>query len=228
MTDNQTGTRKDDDGVDARLIELLAHRDGERLDPDRAAAIEESPDARAQLMVLRQIKHELNELPAVAPPPDSWENVRARTAAGGSSGTPWLRRYPLAVAASAFLVAALTVIAIDPAGLTERGSEPRVAGGDNVVPPVAVDPVRGSYAALVVRSQELESALLGAAQPSTDPTQRALLYRIADVDSELSRVAGAELDDPALRQALWARRVELLETLAASRRANAVARRAVF
>ena len=61
------------------ISELLTHRDGERLDPRRSSEIEADPEMRSQLATLRQLKHDLNELPDVTPPPDTWAQIQART-----------------------------------------------------------------------------------------------------------------------------------------------------
>jgi predicted nucleic acid-binding protein len=209
-----------------QISDLLAHRDGERLDPAAAAEIEQQSDSRAELTVLRQLKHELNELPAVAPPADAWNNIRARTVQQRPGFAEWTSRFPLATAASVFLAAALAIVVWDPANLYEAANPAPVQFVDIMTPDLSGDPAlttAADFTALVSRSQQLESQLLSGVDSyrGWSPTQRALLYRIADVDSELSRYGAGELTDPASRAQLWQQRVEALESLAQSRRMQA-------
>jgi len=201
--------------TEERLSDLLAHRDGERLHPDVAYRIEADVDARAELAVLRQLKHELNELPAVLPPPDTWANIQAR--AGRGRGRNALARltghFPLATAATVFLAALIGIVAWDPADLRSVDRAPATAAVD------LSSPESARFAALVSRSQQLESSILnrGAAW---SPEQEALLLRIADLDAELSSTTEGAPKTAAERDALWQQRVTLLELLAASRRAS--------
>lgn len=205
-----------------KIADLLAHRDGERLDPQRAAEFEASVDSRAELAVLRQLKHELNELPLVAPPVDAWAQIQARTSKQPSSWGRFTQRFPVAMAATIALAAMLGIVVWDPANLqSERpdGSAVRVAD----LSAVANASQANRYAALVNRSQQLESALLY--QPEAAVTwsedQQALLYRIADLDSELNAAPAGELPSLASRERLWEQRVLLLQSLAQSRRVSA-------
>ena len=57
------------------VSDLLAHRDGEHIDPELSAEIEADPESRARLQVLREIKHALNELPGIDPAdPPTWRS----------------------------------------------------------------------------------------------------------------------------------------------------------
>ncbi len=64
------------------------------------------------------------------------------------------------------------------------------------------------------RSRQLEAVLASdESQPlAGDPSQRALLYRIADLDAELSSLQQQPMA-PELKERLWRQRVGLLETL---------------
>lgn len=192
------------------ISDLLAHRDGERLDPAISARIEADAHSRAELAVLRQLKHDLNELPAVAPPGEAWANIQARVGRRRSRFARFTQQFPLATAASVFLAALVGIVVWDPADLRS---------GDDTPAPIAVDlssPDNARYAALVNRSQQLESALLYRGS-NWSPEQEALLLRIADLDAQLSNSTDQDLED---REALWQQRVALLELLAESRRAS--------
>ncbi len=205
-----------------KIADLLAHRDGERLEPQRAAEIEADVERRSQLVVLRQLKHELNELPLVAPPPEAWAQIKARTAKQPSSFSRFTQRFPLAMAATVALATMLGIVIWDPANLqSQRPDGPAVPVAD--LSAVASGSQASRYAALVNRSQQLESALLY--QPEATVTwsedQQALLYRIADLDSELTAAPAGELPSLDARERLWEQRVRLLESLAQSRRVSA-------
>ena len=202
-----------------QLSDLLAHRDGERVGPEVAAALEADADARAELAVLRQLKHELRELPAVAPPADAWANIQARAGKRGGAGARLTERLPLATAATVFLAALVGILVWDPANLVPD-STPVANQVVTTVTPTSAEAAR--YAALVSRSQQLEAALLYPARASAwSPSQEAMLLRIADLDAELSSTGtDGELMSLAAREALWQQRVALLESLAQSRRAR--------
>ena len=90
-------------------------------------------------------------------------------------------------------------------------------------------------AALMNQSRELERRLQGdnpltlsdassqASQNTMDgtlvisPTQRRLMYRLADVDAQIARLYEAPVMDTSARQVLWAQRVNLLQSLVAVR-----------
>jgi hypothetical protein len=199
------------------LSDLLDIRDGEFADSQRAAQILEDPDARATLASLTGVKAGLRALPGIEPEPAVWDAIERRRRKA------WLRRFPLATAATVFLAAALTVVWWNPMGVGQKRAEPQAAG------PSVSDPV----AELLLRSQRLESALLRpAAVAESSASERALLYGIADVDIQLSTLyesaEGAAGVDPEARERLWRQRVMLLESLADEQRDRAVLRSAIY
>lgn len=204
-----------------QLSELLTHRDGERLDPRRAQEIEADPQLRAQLATLRQIKHDLSELPDIAPPADTWAQIQARSTTKPGAFTRFTGRFPLAMAATVALAAMIGIMVWDPANL--QSTTPSQATPVADLSSSAAGSAGSRYAALVNRSQQLESALLVQSGSAMDwsPDQRALLYRIADLDSELNAAPTGELASLEAREQLWEQRVRLLESLAQSRRATA-------
>ncbi len=188
---------------------LLAHRDGEHIDPRLSAEIEADSESRKHLQALRKIKHALNELPGIEPADEVWQNIdqRLRLNKNLERQRGFKRRYPwanLATAATVFFAAALSILWWNPAdeGVTGLPTAP--------------------LSDLVLRSQQLESQVfypqarrrVSAGQLAWNSSQQALLYRIADVDSELNWYYEDRLPDPQKRERLWRQRVELLESLA--------------
>lgn len=199
------------------ISDLLAHRDGERLDPEISAQIDADPQARGELDMLRRIKHELNELPAIQPDERIWAEISQASDAPRS----WVLRYPFATAASVFLAAALAIVAWNPVG--------ELAPDEGTAAVVLAD---GGLADLMSRSRMLEAQLSGrgmqAGQFGSSSSEQALMYRIADVDEQLTRLYEAPRLDVARREALWAQRVELLQSLKDVQRSHAVVRPAVY
>ena len=208
------------------VSDLLAHRDGEKLDPEIAAQIEADPVSRERLQQYRELKYRLNELPDVAPPAQTWEAIQQRTAVAQRSFMSSIQRFPLATAASVFFAAALGILLWNPANLAPAAGVAGVAGvaGNGIEIATGQD-----YAALVNRSQRLELLLSRTSRPVfRDAAQQAIKYRLADLDAELDRYAYGERQGPAARELLWRQRVELLESLAQARRLQAVAQAAVY
>ncbi len=214
------------------VSDLLAHRDGEKLDPEIAAQIEADPVSRERLQQYRELKYRLNELPAVAPPAQTWEAIQQRTAVAQRSFMSSIQRFPLATAASVFFAAALGILLWNPANLAPAAGVRGAAGVAGVagVAGNGIEIAAGQdYAALVNRSQRLELLLSRASRPVfRDAAQQAIKYRLADLDAELDRYAYGERQSPAARELLWRQRVELLESLAQARRLQAVAQAAVY
>ncbi|MDH3644784.1 MAG: hypothetical protein OES38_21945, partial [Gammaproteobacteria bacterium] len=121
-------------------------------------------------------------------------------------------------AASVFLAAALAIVAWNPLREDADGSALVLADG--------------GLQDLMSRSRTLEAQLpargLGAAQFTGNSSQQALMYRIADIDSELTRQYEAPRPDLARCETLWSQRVMLLESLADVQRGQAVVRPAVY
>lgn len=196
------------------VSDLLAHRDGEHIDPKLSAEIEADSASRARLQVLREIKHALNELPDIDPADEVWQNIEQRLRMTEDladerdlqrqHGSPRRRSWAnLATAATVFFAAALSILWFNPA--------------DDSVPELTSAPPSD----LVLRSQRLESqvfypltrSVLPAGQVAWNSSQQALLYRIADVDSELRLNYEEQMRDPRERERLWRQRVALLESL---------------
>ena len=199
------------------LADLLAYRDGEELPADVARGIEGDPAAQGDLEQLRDIRQQLNALPPVKPDPALWEEISRRAEPPSS----WNLRFPLATAATVFLAAALTIVAWNPLGNGEADAGPG--------PVVVAD---GALVDLMSRSQALEAHLpvqgTPAGQLAWGSAEEALRYRIADIDAELMKLYETEPVDVERREALWRRRVDLLESLTEVQRGQAVVRPAIY
>lgn len=195
------------------LSDLLALRDGELNDAGVAAYVEVDDASRTELDRLRRMKSELAALPPVTPDPSVWQAIRERT---GDAGSLWLQRFPLATAASVFVAATLTMVLWNPTGNLQPSPGPQ-----------ASDPV----AQLMLQSQRLESELLTRTNAPAVPTtssEQALVYGIADVDSQLNEIYTSGKSDRGERERLWRQRVMLLESLADIQRSQAVLRPAIY
>ncbi len=189
------------------ISDLLAHRDGEPLDLELVNEIEESAEAREMLNELRAIKRDMRELPGIEPPPEVWHAIRRTRSRVTKRWMP----FPLATAAAVFLATTLGIVVMNPFD----GGNRLTASGNGL-------------SALMSRSQQLESeVVLPVGFGVGTPSQQALAYRIADVDSELLRLYEQASVDPTRQAKLWRTRVELLENLHAVQRGQAL-RPAVF
>jgi hypothetical protein len=197
-----------------KLQDLLAHRDGERLDPDVAASIEASAEDRATVQSLREIKHQLGDLDEVAPPAGLWEQIEKQGAAPVRSNR---MPFQLATAAAVFVAAALTIVVFNP--LQKNGDIPAT-----IEPRAQVT----SLPALLDESQRLETLVSAAVVQPADSAQQALVYRITDIDEELTRLATSDVPDNARIAELWRQRVALLESLMEVQRGEASQRTAVY
>jgi hypothetical protein len=157
------------------------------------------------------LRDELRALPDIEPDEAVWERVQSRIR---PSRKP--TRMPYALAAGLLLAIGVGMLAIEAPSPNGSPVEPTDASS-------GVD-----LEALFMRSRELEYVLSG--QPSIpDTTERAYLYRIADLDTQLAGAEpGSETLEPIEVEELWGRRVALLESLADVRRNRAVLQPAVY
>ncbi len=121
---------------------------------------------------------------------------------------------PYAMAAGLILTALIALLAWSP--------EPPSPGVELSGFYDATDPV----AELRARSRQLEPLVQKAT--GRNSSERALLYRIADLDAELNRQVLTLRGDQDEIQQLWSRRVALLESLAEVRRTRAALQPAVY
>lgn len=209
------------------ISDLLALRDGEVRD----ASVEvNDPDAVAQLEKIQQLQAQLNTLPDVPVDESVWN--RPGVVSAKEPRSAWLR-FPLATAASVFFASFVGIYLIfGGAGVDERPYNEQV----NFATSTQLDESGAQLAALMNQSRELERRLQGvnpltlsdassqANQSATldntvviSPTQRRIMYRLADVDAQIARLYDEPVIDINARQVLWAQRVNLLQSLVAVR-----------
>lgn len=222
------------------LVDLLAYRDGEPVAADLQAALADDPALSEQLQRAIEIRDELNALPAEVPPPELWDQVQAAAALRFEPGiglrqdlgslsvtttaaletdvepqnrvkTRWFAapQLRMATAASVFLVG-LLASALWLRNIPDVGAGGVGAGDVQLSLQSAAD-----FETLVGRSRRLEQAVQSqvvSADAEPSRAQRALMFRIADLDAELNSLQ-QEAMHPELKERLWRQRVELLETL---------------
>jgi hypothetical protein len=190
------------------------------------------------LAQISALKVELNRLENVPFEQSNWEQLaremQARQMQNGelqaavdadveaNQSTPRWLRFPLATAASVFLVSALGIYLlfatpeVDP--ISEQYAQtPHVADSGF------------QLAGLMTRSRDLEQVLRGqgaltlsqatnsgntpAATVSPTRSEQLVLYRLADIDSQIALLYESDTIDTDKRNQLWAQRVSVLESL---------------
>lgn len=176
------------------LTELLAYRDGDALTPERRAALDADPAVPAKLARLAEIAHGLRGLPEQPPGPGVWAAVEVRLSGRRRAGRAPLRRHYVPALAAG--LGAIALVAMLWAVRVERAEEPSVAE-------------------LIDTSQSLERSWLARPHHEWDSSivQRALVYRIASVDSQLNQITADGTATRADLEALWRKRVALLQSL---------------
>lgn len=206
--------------------DLLRVRDGEPVDAVLSSEVTTDPELQQEVRRLRDVQVGLRNLPDFAPPLDLWERIEtaARQPAAVRPRLPWPRWLAtVAAAASVALVALLLVNRANefPAGTTVEnpvGPRPQTALAQDLVTP--------RLASLRDESRRLERVVAGfgdapaLANAATAGSIADVQDRILLIDDRLSR---ASLDGLSLaqREALWRERVQLMNSLAALRYAQA-------
>ena len=196
----------------------------DRRDPESVSEIEIRAGIRAGLPA------RLRALDDIEPGDEVWARIQSRTTmppAGGdhivrgASRFRWHSRVvaPLAVAAGLLIAVMVGLLSVNAFNLK----------GSNGAVERSVSAADTALEALYRRSRELEPLVQGARYARSDSAERAFIYRIADVDSQLAGVEPGGMA-PSRREVekLWGQRVALLESLAEVRRARAVLRPAVY
>lgn len=212
------------------LSDLLALRDGEPLDGPRAVEASGDPRASERLQRLRALKADLQSLPALEPDPENLARIRARLAAPRPRRGGYPEKALLASAAALTLAVLVSFLMVERDVPMPSTAELRPSAEPQGTPAVTGSAVlerSGDLSALQQVSFRLEGLAravpggIGTGQPLGDPAESALLYRLADLDGQLSQGADREGLDAETERALWARRVELLGTLTRVRQINA-------
>jgi len=200
------------------ISDLIALRDGELLE---AGVDADDPQVVAKLKQIRQLQAELNTLGDVPLDEAVWNKAIPPV----DERSAWLR-FPLATAASVFFASIVGIYLLF-SDITPNESAPPEFAGTAVI-----DGGGLRLASLMSQSQVLEmrlqgidpwtranSQVSGPARSTTSPSlaERRLMGRLADVDWQIAQLYEAETTDVARREALWAQRVNLLESLVAVR-----------
>jgi len=205
------------------ISDLLALRDGEL----REAGVDaDDAQAAAKLEQIRHLQAELNSLGDVPLDEGVWNTIAQERTHETEQGSAWLR-FPLATAASVFFASVIGIYVLF-SDIEPNGSASVAQFSGTAV----IDTNGVRLASLMSQSQDLEMRLQGAdpwarassqvadaslTASSSTSTERRLMGRLADVDWQIARLYDAEVMDVARREALWERRVNLLESLVAVR-----------
>ena len=182
------------------LIDLLAIRDGEPVAAERAATVASDLEAQGRLARLREIKEALGRLPnELKPRPGEWEEILLAQAGKGRKSEPQRHAramsWPIALVATALIVSATFLFY-------------PLSQDDGV------EISRANLVALQDRSRALEGELMESSRYNGSASEQALLFRLADVDTQLTGVNQSDsLSSMRQRELLWQRRVELMEAL---------------
>ena len=210
------------------IAELLARRDSEPFDAQALQALDET-QAEQLVAKLDELQGQLRQMPDVPFDEAVWRAHIPQSGGTRQTHTSGWLRFPLATAASVFLVSAVGMFV-----LFSGNPEPTQVN-DFVVTGTQVDTQGMALANLMTRSRDLEQRLSGMAaganavsaqsgQVDSDqagsamsPAERVLLYRLADVDGQIGRLYESDNLDQAARVELWRQRVDLLENLVVMR-----------
>ena len=182
------------------LIDLLAIRDGEPVAAERAATVASDLEAQGRLARLREIKEALGRLPnELKPRPGEWEEILLAQEGKGRKSEPQRHTramsWPIALVATALIVSATFLFY-------------PLSQDDGV------ELSRANLVALQDRSRALEGELMDSSRYNGSASEQALLFRLADVDTQLTGVNQSDsLSSMRQRELLWQRRVELMEAL---------------
>jgi hypothetical protein len=197
--------------------QLIALRDGEPVDASVQIHVNGCVECTTELDRFAALREQFSKLPAFALPEGAWESVvtrveRGDSVPGGRRGV--LRGAGVAMVASIVIAVSLAMFPVAPQHsadtVTATGARP------------------ASVTQLVMQSRYLENAVLSL-NASTDhmvisagtaATVAALEDRIALVDYEINHTESDPNDQGRLPQ-LWQQRVNLLQSLAAVRYAQA-------
>lgn len=157
------------------------------------------------------LSERLRALPAFAPPTGGWQRLDARLNA---------RRRNFAMAGGGFALAASVLVAVGLVGLRPDAAVPPSAPA---VATTAVARVSPELDQLISRSQALERQL-ASARPQVAVWNTGRDTRAALLEQELRRVdAQINFAEPASAEALWSRRVKLMNALVELHEAEAPA-----
>jgi hypothetical protein len=193
----------------ARIDQLLSLRDGDPVDADVRAHVQQCPDCSAEAAHLAKTRVRLQELPTFLPPSDMFHEIATRAAQRPT------RRYSLgfAAAGAAIVVGVVALVALRDARHGPLVAEPStsIVGG----PALTSEP---DMQQLIAQSRELEDLLQylperpRVERVSLAATVDSIEERIQVLDWQLAYGSDAGLDQRQARR-LWSERVELMDSL---------------
>ena len=203
------------------LEDLLAVRDGEPVEAKVVDAVQENADYQRAIATLKDVREQLRQLPDIPLDDHVWQSAAQHKVANKSA---WLR-FPLATAAVVCLVSAVTIVQL---------TQPTDTSPTEVVQPQLPHDSGFQLAGLMAQSRDLEqrlyadgSSALNQADASApeqgvpvrpNPAgERALRFRLADVDAQIAALYEQPQMDDMQRLRLWQQRVSLLRSLLALR-----------
>ena len=209
--------------------DLIRIRDGEPVDAVLMAEVTSSPDLQHEVRRLAEVRVGLKSLPDFTPPADIWDRIQAAAAEPVQAESKWHWPAKLTMAASVALLALLILGRMSgvPNGQqVTQGPPPSQVVAERSDAGNALDPrVTTTLASFMAESKRLERVIAGFGQPSlvnaaTAVTIAELEDRILWIDDQLSRARVSGLNQAQV-VALWEERVELMNSLAAVRYAQA-------
>ena len=173
--------------------------------PTPFAVLDGKPEGRAARE--RAIEAELEALPDLEAPSKLWDGIERRARGQNARRERRLRTAWQALAASVAAVSLASVVWL----FQPETPSPTVAAASA---PVNVGALMQESLAIESQRRELPVMVLPAGFGATEADARTILAgRIATVDRSLNELAAADRVDPAVREALWRERVELMSAL---------------
>ena len=203
--------------------DLLALRDGQPVDSAVDSGLSDTDRAarQAEIDMLNSLRAQLNDLPDVPVDDELWMSKRRL---GGRSS--WLR-FPMATAASVFFATAVGIYLL--AGQLNPQAPAGVIAVETTPTFHQVDDNGLQLARLMTQSKGLErrlqasNSILAVAdggdpqRRQAAPVERAMLFRLADVDAQIAALYEQQEMDSERRLQLWQQRVDVLQNMVAVR-----------
>ena len=173
--------------------------------PTPFAVLDGKPEGRGARE--RAIAAELEALPDLEAPSKLWDGIERRVRGQNARRERRVRTAWQALAASVAAVSLASVVWL----FQPETPSPTVAAA---TAPVNVGALMQESLAIESQRRELPVMVLPAGFGATEADARTILAgRIATVDRSLNELAAADRVDPAVREALWRERVELMSAL---------------
>lgn len=196
----------------ATTEQLLSLRDGEAVPAGVQEHVAGCRECQQSLTEMLRVRAGLRELPPLEPPRDLWATIAVDALPSTDHGTRW---WPMAGGLAAGFALGLALI-LNLGAPPEDGPAPGTTTDLVAATPAPASSVRGaSQDELVATSQQLEAALR-ALPAAPRVTRTSTAYTIDELQRSIGEV-DLMLNQPALdadsERDLWARRVDLMNTL---------------